>query len=129
MTSWPLPIIFSRDFAKRTRNGKKQLSPAAQICLIDYPWPGNIRELANTIERAVVMHTGDILEIPHLNLDPSAPALLTLPVSNELTLAEVEKEHILETLSRFNHNRSRAAAALGINVRTLRNKLNQYRLN
>jgi len=124
-----LASYFLERFCEENQKRKKQLSPAAQICLLDYPWPGNIRELANTIERAVVMHTGDILEIPHLNLDPAAPALLTLPISNELTLAEVEKEHILETLSRFNHNRSRAAAALGINVRTLRNKLNQYRLN
>ncbi len=121
-----LANYFLDRFCEQNQKRKKQLSPAAQMCLLDYPWPGNIRELANTIERAVVMNSSDILEIPHLNLDPSAPALLTLSVSNELTLAEIEKQHILETLSRFNHNRSRAAQALGINVRTLRNKLAQY---
>lgn len=121
-----LANYFLERFCEQNQKRKKQLSPAAQMCLLDYPWPGNIRELANTIERAVVMNASDILEIPHLNLDPSAPALLTLPVSSELTLAEIEKQHILETLSRFNHNRTRAAEALGINVRTLRNKLAQY---
>ncbi len=121
-----LANYFLERFCEENQKKKKILSPAAQMCLLDYPWPGNIRELANTLERAVVMHTGDILDILHLNLDPTSPALLTLPVSSEQTLAEVEKQHILETLSRFNHNRSRAAEALGINVRTLRNKLNQY---
>lgn len=123
-----LANYFLEKFCEENHKRKKQLSPAAQMCLLDYPWPGNIRELANTIERAVVMHTGDILDIPHLNLDPSAPALLTLPISNEMTLAEIEKDHIIDTLSRYNHNRSRAAAALGINVRTLRNKLNLYKI-
>lgn len=121
-----LANYFLERFCEENQKKKKLLSPAAQMCLLDYPWPGNIRELANTIERAVVMHSGDTLDIVHLNLDPTAPALLTLPISNDMTLAEIEKQHILETLSRFNHNRTRAAQALGINVRTLRNKLNQY---
>ena len=122
-----LANYFLERFCEENQKTKKQLSSAAQMCLLDYPWPGNIRELANTIERAVVMQSVDTLDVSHLNLDPTSPALLTLPVTSEQTLAEVEKHHILETLSRFNHNRTRAALALGINVRTLRNKLNQYR--
>ncbi len=121
-----LANYFLERFCEENQKKKKILSPAAQMCLLDYPWPGNIRELANTLERAVVMHGGETLDILHLNLDPASPALLTLPIASEQTIAEVEKQHILETLSRFNHNRSRAAEALGINVRTLRNKLNQY---
>lgn len=124
-----LAAYFLKRFCEENRQIKKQLSPAAQLCLLDYPWPGNIRELANTIERAVVMTSSEVLEISHLYLDPAAPALLTLPMTPGATLAEIEKQHILETLSRFNHNRTRAAEALGINVRTLRNKLHQYRLN
>lgn len=123
-----LANYFLERFCEENQKRKKQLSPGAQMCLLDYPWPGNIRELANTLERAVVMHAGDILDISHLNLDPTAPALLTVPSATELTLADVEKQHILETLSRFNHNRSRTAEALGINVRTLRNKLSHYRI-
>lgn len=118
-----LANYFLERFCEENQKRKKQFSPAAQTCLIDYSWPGNIRELANTVERAVVMHTGDIIDIAHLHLDPKAPALLTLPMCNELTLAEMERRHILETLSKFNHNRTRTAEALGINVRTLRNKL------
>jgi two-component system response regulator AtoC len=122
-----LANYFLERLCEENQKRKKQLSPAAQMCLLDYPWPGNIRELANTIERAVVMNTADILELAHLNLDPKAPALLSLPASSELTLAEVERRHILETLSRCNHNRTRTAQMLGISVRTLRNKLHQYR--
>ncbi len=123
-----LATYFLDRFCEENQRRKKQISPAAQNCLLDYPWPGNIRELANTVERAVVMHSADILEASHLHLDPIAPALLTLPMTREGTLAEVEKHHILEILSRCNHNRTRAAEVLGINVRTLRNKLHQYHL-
>lgn len=124
-----LATYFLKRFCEENRQPLKCLSPAAQASLLDYHWPGNIRELANTMERAVVMTSSEVLDVAHLHLDPAAPALLTLPVTPGTTLADIEKQHILETLSRFNHNRTRAAEALGINVRTLRNKLHQYRLN
>jgi two-component system, NtrC family, response regulator AtoC len=122
-----LADYFLKRFCEENHKKKKELSPSAKNCLMDYPWPGNIRELANTIERAVVINPAETLDASHLNLDPAAPALLSLPMESGLTLADIEKQHILETLSRFNHNRTHAAQALGISVRTLRNKLYQYR--
>jgi len=118
-----LADYFLERFCEANCKKKKVLSPSAQHSLLEYSWPGNIRELANAIERVVVMQTADTLESSHFSLDPAEPALLPLA-----TLAEVEKEHILDTLSRCNHNRTQAAAALGINIRTLRNKLRLYHL-
>ena len=121
-----LAEYFLDRFSEENRKRKKQLSASAEKCLLEYPWPGNIRELANTIERAVVMVSGDVIEVDHLRLDPSSPALLSVSVAKEITLADLEKQHILETLAACSHNRTRAAKALGISVRTLRNKLRLY---
>lgn len=121
-----LAEYFLDRFSEENQKRKKQLSQSAQKRLLEYPWPGNIRELANTIERAVVMNSGDLIEADHLRLDPSSPALLSVPVAKETTLADLEKNHILETLTACNHNRTRAAKSLGISVRTLRNKLQLY---
>jgi two-component system response regulator AtoC len=121
-----LAEYFLDRFSEENQKRQKQLSLSAQKCLLEYPWPGNIRELANTIERAVVMNSGDVVEADHLRLDPSSPALLSVPVAKEITLADLEKQHILETLAACSHNRTRAAKSLGISVRTLRNKLRLY---
>ncbi len=121
-----LAEYFLDRFAEENQKRQKQLSSSAQKRLLEYPWPGNIRELANTIERAVVMNSGDLIEADHLRLDPSSPALLSVPVAKEITLADLEKQHILETLAICDHNRTRAAKSLGISVRTLRNKLRIY---
>lgn len=72
------------------------------------------------------MHSGDVVEADHLKLDPSSPALLSVPALKEITLADLEKQHILETVAACDHNRTRAAKSLGISVRTLRNKLKLY---
>lgn len=121
-----LAEYFLDRFSAENQKRKKQLSVSAQKCLLEYPWPGNIRELANTIERVVVMHAGDVVEMDHLRLDPTSPTLISVPVAKEITLADLEKQHILETLAACAHNRTRAAKSLGISVRTLRNKLRLY---
>ncbi len=121
-----LADYFLGRFSEENQKRKKQLTPAAQKRLLDYPWPGNIRELANIMERAVVMHPPDLIDADHLRLDPAAPSFIPLPITKEITLADLEKQHILETLVTYQHNRTQAAKALGISVRTLRNKLKLY---
>jgi two-component system response regulator AtoC len=121
-----LAEYFLDRFSDENQKRQKKLSLSAQKRLIEYPWPGNIRELANTLERTVVMNSGDLIEADHLRLDPSSPALLSIPIAKEITLADLEKQHILETLATCDHNRTRAAKSLGISVRTLRNKLRLY---
>lgn len=121
-----LAHYFLDRFCEENQKKPMILSTEAQKQLLAYPWPGNIRELANTIERAVVMNHGTTIDLDHLRLDPSSPALISMPATKSVTLADLEKQHILETLSLHNHNRTRAAEALGISVRTLRNKLRLY---
>jgi DNA-binding NtrC family response regulator len=112
---------------------KRQLSLAR--------WPGNVRELENTIHRAVLMASGDeigpaaILSPEGTRLDQSKPAavahaaLAAETVTRSLvgrTVADVERDLILETLKHCLGNRTHAANILGISIRTLRNKLNEY---
>jgi len=87
--------------------------------LVRYPWPGNIRELQNFIERAVILTKGGVLEIPAL---PSRTAVLTEPV----TLAEAERDHILNALQESNWvvgGAAGAAARLGVKRTTLISKM------
>ena len=111
-------------------------------------WPGNVRELQNVVERAVIL-CGDsgILEPEHLGFSPlstrisnspvndadiapapPAPAAPAAPLPTEelASLAEVEKRHIFTAMDKTDGNRTHAAKLLGISVRTLRNKLNEY---
>ena len=108
----------------------RRLSPAAVERLLRYPWPGNVRELENAIERAAILARDEIVQPddlpPHvaagLHLGPSPP----LPT--QVTLAEAERAHILQTLERFGGNHSGAAEALGIGRTTLWRKLKEYGL-
>ena len=105
-----------------------RLAPETLERLLRYPWPGNVRELENAIERATILARGEVVEPddlpPHvsagLQLGPS-PAL-----PRQITLADAERSHILQTLERFGRNHSGAAEALGIGRTTLWRKLKEY---
>ena len=91
--------------------------------LLDYPWPGNLRQMKNVIRRATLLATGkyitplELSDLPETNT-PAA----TLPLRNE----ETEKQHIIEALRQTGNNKSRAAQLLGIDRKTLYNKLKLY---
>lgn len=80
-----------------------------------------MRELANIIERTVVLDFDPVIDAEHLYLDAEKK-----PLASGTSLHEVEKQHILEMLESCHQNRTKTAAALGISVRTLRNKLHEY---
>lgn len=115
----PLARHFIQEVCERNHLPFKSLSKGAEQKLLAYSWPGNIRELRNSIEHGVVMEDSNTLEEKHLLIEPDAP-------SKPITLKELEKQHILKTLDIHGGNRTQAAKALGISVRTLRNKLNAY---
>ena len=139
-------LALARHFAARyaRANGlpERPLGADAAAALLAHDWPGNVRELENTIHRAVLMARGEAIDAAALGLAPrpapaAAPAAAVQPASCPQRagvaalvgrrVEEVERELIMETLSHCFGNRTRAAEILGISIRTLRNKLAEYR--
>ncbi|MCX7766963.1 MAG: helix-turn-helix domain-containing protein, partial [Candidatus Sumerlaeia bacterium] len=110
------------------------LSPEAMQLLMEYSWPGNIRELENAIEHAIVMAENNEIKVEDLplairNFRQGTTSLSTPRMDfNHLTLEEMEKQAILNALRRTQVNYSRAARLLGITRRTLGYRIKKYRL-
>lgn len=129
----PLAEFFLEKMSRENHKEKKNLSEEAQDKLLSYQWPGNIRELANIIERAVVMDQGKQIEAEQLALElpkaaSSADIISAAAISPGMTLQELEKKLIIETLHAQRNDYTRAAELLGITARSLRNKLREYQL-
>jgi two-component system response regulator FlrC len=118
---------------------KPVLSDKAASFLKTYPFPGNVRELENIIERAVLMTDGGFINQKSLCLESlddaeagqprelELPPILDMtPLHSTKTLKDIEKESICDTLTRVDGNKTKAAKLLGISVRTLWNKVNEY---
>ncbi|MGE5258778.1 MAG: sigma-54-dependent transcriptional regulator [Hyphomicrobiales bacterium] len=97
-----------------------------------HEWRGNVRELENRVERAVLLADGEVIRARHLGLTPGPEARAvigrTALFRPGTTVSEMERQLIMGTLSEVNQNRTRAAEMLGISIRTLRNKLREYRM-
>ena len=108
------------------------LSPAAQALLRARDWPGNIRELRNVCERAVLLCVGDVIEPEHLSLPPdAAPAVATPARPREVALApetQRERDEVVDALASCAGNQSRAAKLLGISRKTLVARLDAFGL-
>jgi two-component system response regulator FlrC len=110
----------------------RPLSKEAKSALESYDWPGNIRELENTIHRAVLLTSGEYISLESLMLQQkSSSQTQSNDRSQDIlwvgrTVDEVERDLILDTLNYYYGNRTHAAHVLGISIRTLRNKLKQY---
>ena len=105
----------------------RRISPKAMAALKAYKWPGNVRELENCIHRAVLLANGDEIDTDAIMLTDEmggAPASSANLVGR--TVADVERDLIIDTLKHTLGNRTHAAKILGISIRTLRNKLNAY---
>ncbi len=131
-------------FAARFGGGRPVvIEPAARAYLHRQPWPGNVRELEHAIERALLLAGSNTVTLADLQLEeepldtdaltPTAGLARDEDTAEAAALAgvtvhEMERRLIFETLQRTNNNRTHAARMLGISVRTLRNKLHEYRV-
>jgi DNA-binding NtrC family response regulator len=101
-------------------------TPRALEALTKYPWPGNVRELGNAVQRLVVLASKPLID--RADLEAAGTCKVERGRENPLSLAEVERRHILDTLKRLGGRRSDTAQALGIDRKTLRNKMRKYGL-
>jgi len=112
---------FAANFAAELGKPVPRFSDKALQSLRNYDWPGNVRELENVIQRLVVMTDGDLIDVPDL------PGLMRFSALRKTgftrTLAEVEAEYISNVLESVDGNKTRAADILGIDRKTLRQKL------
>ena len=128
-----IPLLvthFLEKFCQMNQREMLKMSDAALARLVGNPWKGNIRELENTIERAVLISNGPKLLPEHLFLDVDEfddAAQPAISIQAGMTVKEMEKKLITKTLSDVDDNRTRAAELLGISIRTLRNKLKEYK--
>lgn len=144
----PLADYFIANYSKQYNKEIKKISESAIQKLITYSWPGNVREMENLVERAVLLSVGEELAPWDFWDEDNAPPESDFiadhvsrqgPNMNEVVqpvnessagmpkLRDVERQMILQSLQKTDDNRTHAAKMLGISVRTLRNKLHEYR--
>jgi len=124
-----LAALFAEQAARKLGRPPPSIEPAALSVLVGHAWPGNIRELRNAIEHAVVMSDGGTVRVdalPETVRGGGAKGAATgaLPAA----VAEVERDRIVRALEAENHNQTRAAARLGISRRALIYKMEKYGL-
>ena len=124
----PLAARFIASYADQNQKSVEGVSNEAMAAIERYDWPGNVRELRNAIERAVVLTRGPVIELADLPQRVARPVVVIErgrfgPVE---PLEEIERRAILEALESFGHNKTQAARALGISLKTLHNKLKRY---
>ena len=132
----PLAEHFARRYAEVNGLPLRLLSTEAMRLLTTHAWRGNVRELENTIHRAVLLAGGDVIDADAIELAPGRPVSAgereATPAGEGIAglvgrrMNDVERDLILETLSHTLGNRTHAATILGISIRALRNKLRDY---
>ncbi len=129
----PMAKMFIEQNNKEFSKNITGFSEEAEKLLLNYEWPGNVRELKNVMERAVILCQNEIVDADHLPIElrtspPKQSKTIVPPPSSDedLSLQDIEQKHIIETLQKFDGNKSKAARVLNISRSTLREKLKQY---
>ena len=132
-----LAEYFLRSLGERMGRRQSRLSDQARQLLVAHTWPGNIRELQNAIERALIAADGRVISAAHLGIGEHGPLAPGLPpgaptaagsVPTALPLVEVEKQTVAEALRRAKGNKTQAAAALGLSRGALYRRLERFGL-
>jgi len=128
-----IPLLiqaFVEEFDAKYERKVRGVDEAALRLLVAHDWPGNVRQLRNTVERAVISCAGELITAADLPSEPgpSGPEepRAGAPVPMGVKLKDVERDVILKTLASVGNNKTRAAEVLGISLKTLHNKLNRY---
>jgi DNA-binding NtrC family response regulator len=126
-----IPLLtraFVEEFNRQDNRQVRGLTPDAEKTLDRYAWPGNVRELRNVIQRAVVLGGTGLIEVEHLpdNVLHTTEPPKAAPAGSIVPIREMERELILKALQETNQDKRRAAALLGISLKTLYNKLAKY---
>ncbi|UII56811.1 sigma-54 dependent transcriptional regulator [Cytobacillus spongiae] len=121
-----IPVLI-RFFIEKAKKTEKIFSDNTIKQLESYPFPGNVRELQHLIERGLLLSKGNIVEVEDLLLSPISSGEIEKPLTLK-TLEELEMEHIEKALHTLSWNKTKAAEALGISVRNLYRKIEQYNL-
>lgn len=121
---------FLDDCRKNFNRPSLVFSPEAMEKMRNHQWPGNVRELQNVVQRAVILSAQDVIKESSIPVDGEEAPMISMDWINSLpigqTLKTVETHFILETLKNHHGNRTHAAKTLGISLRTLRNKINEF---
>ena len=143
-----IPLLvkhFIQKYSEINKRNVKRISEEALLMLTNYEWPGNVRELENVIERAVLLCTGDTIDVkdlpPYLQPKEEIPELyiskwIEKVINNpsmegkvyDFIIGNIEKEVISKALLKFNRNQLQTSDFLGINRNTLRSKIEKYSL-
>jgi DNA-binding NtrC family response regulator len=123
---------FLDEYARRYEVERRSITRAALARLASHDWPGNVRELRNVLERAFIVAHEGVIDVDQLSIDASddprseSDGSLGVVIPHGVTVAEAERILILETLKRTGNNKAEAARRLGVDVKTIRNKLKTF---
>ena len=131
-----IPVLNDFFLKKHTRNTSRLvrgLTPDARRVILDYAWPGNVRQLESAIERAILLAESDLISVEDLPLEvrqdtrPAAEAAFKLPAEG-ISFEEVERNLIVQAMERTDYNITKAAKLLGLTFRTLQYRLEKFGL-
>ena len=124
----PLAEHFIAQACREHGRAIESVAPGYMDALLAHSWPGNVRELRNAVESSVILAAEPVLRAGDLQFGAPKPAASAAPDLSGRTLADLEKQAIIQALERHGGARSLAAAALGVSTRTIQRKIREYQL-